>query len=357
MISNYQNDGYMGFLYGAAVMVARIAASFAPVWVDLIGCKVIFSLSYISSFFFREALAFFLLWRLRQIGNNQIDKWASIILFSGRTIAHIIAFGFVRILIYPTPLRVWCTNDFTLLFKPETASICVDFSIDLYVSFRLIQILRSANNNLIGLDASMKGSTKRTLFTGVMYWNFARLGVAFLLNLSAFVNILVALKPTTLDMIAARIFFNTLAFVLMSYVVTVDAEIVKVIKGGNQNKKGSGRPKNKEKSYSANATKKSADSVLLPKHDTLISHKNVQTYDISFKRMTFFEWSNIVMGFGHEKNRIQESDKEFEEIIEGPLEDINHDLEKDEFNIDINRSSNISEGSTIVIPGSGTIDV
>ncbi|CAG8554444.1 775_t:CDS:2 [Diversispora eburnea] len=366
MISNYQNDAYKGFLFGVAVMVflhntfvsfflyktrqsnvsninkiiinisgtilfiIRIVGSFAPVWVDLIGCKVINSLSYISSFFFREALAFFLLWRLRQIGNHQIDKWASIILFSGRTLSHFTAFGFARISLLPTPLRNWCASNFNLIFKSETISICVDFSIDLYVTFRLIQILRSSSNNLAGFNTSTRGNTKHNLFTGVIYWNFVRLGVAFLLNLSAFVVLLTATKPLNYDQFAPIFFFNTLAFVLMSYVVTVDAEIVKVI--NNQNKKGSGRPKYKEKSSSTNATNKSAVSESFPKHNNLNSYNNIQTYDVSFKRLSFFEWSNTIIGYGHEENRIQE---EFEEIIEVPLEDINHDLEKGDDTIDI----------------------
>ncbi|RHZ71730.1 hypothetical protein Glove_255g6 [Diversispora epigaea] len=333
MISNYQHDAYSGFLYGAAIMVflhntfisfflcktrpqykvsninkiiinisgtilfiSRFAAAFAPVWVDLRGCMAIVSLSYISAFFFREALAFFLLWRLRQIqiGKYQIDKWASIILFSARTISHLTVFGFTKIILMQTPLRNWCIGDINLIFKSETTSVCIDFSIDLYVTYRLIQILHSANNNIANLNPSMKGNTKRTLFTGVMYWNFARLGVAFLLNLNAIVALLTTKldKPLNLDQLATRTFFNTLAFVLMSYVVTVDAEIVKVIKGENQNKKES---KNKKKSSSPNANYKSAGAASLPKH--IIPNPHIQTYDVSFKRLTFFEWSNMVLGF------------------------------------------------------------
>ncbi|RHZ90015.1 hypothetical protein Glove_9g300 [Diversispora epigaea] len=174
----------------------------------------------------------------------------------------------------------------------------------------------------------MKGNTKRTLFTGVMYWNFVRLGVAFLLNVNAIMSLTTSRLDEPLNL-ATRTFFNTLAFILMSYVVIFDAEIVKVIKGGNQNKKGSGGPKHKKKSSSTNATHKSADSASLPKHNTLNSNNNIQTYDVSFKRLSFFEWTNVVM----EKNCIQESDQEFKEVIEEPLEDINHDLKKGEATI------------------------
>ncbi|RHZ87561.1 hypothetical protein Glove_33g160 [Diversispora epigaea] len=339
MISDYQNDAYTGFLLGASIMVflhntfvsfllykmrksnisninkiiinisgtilflLRFISSFAPIWVDLLTCKLLNYLSEISSFFFRESLAFFLLWRLSQIGNNKIDKWASIILFSARTISHLVMFGFIKVVVYPTTVRNWCSNDVGSLFISETISVVIDFSIDLYVTFRLIQILRRANKNLLNINVSMKGNAKRTLFTGVMYWNFVRLGVAFLLNLNAIVSLITDNLNSyiTIDQLAAIRFFNVFAFVLMSYVITVDAEIVKIIQGKDQNDKESDKSKHEERSPSTNATYKNASSESLPKHNTLDLSNDIQTYDVSFERLSFFEWYNAIMGFQHEK--------------------------------------------------------
>lgn len=237
--------------------------------------------------------------------------------------------------------------------------ISIDILIDLYVTVRLIQVLRSANRNVAGLRANMSRKTKRTLFTAVMYWNFVRLGVAFGLNVTTLASNLTGKLHANydLDQIATRNFFQTFFFIVMSYVVTVDAEIVKVIEGEDQNKKGTSKSSSGKTNYqssSTNMTSKSTGSISLPKYNTpnsptifeRTSRNDTETYDVSMKRLSFFEWANIVLGFRREGNHVQEfTQEELEEIVEGPSDTTNNDLEKGEAT---NRVSNISGKSTII---------
>ncbi|CAG8583441.1 10214_t:CDS:2 [Diversispora eburnea] len=393
MLTTYQSDAFVGILYGAAVIVSlhnfiisivlykarksnvsninkiilnlscmilflfRFVLAFAPTWIDLSGCHFISYMAHIVTFFYGTSLAIFLLWRLRQIESSQLDKWASIILLSTRTIAHLTTFGFVRVFLSKRPLRNWCIIDQTRLKIPETITVVIDFLIDIYITVRLVQVLRIANENAAGLGSSVGRKTKRTLFTAVMYWNFVRLAVAFGLNL---ITVVVLVTRSTRigsipDQLVAITFFNTFFFILMSYVVTVDAEIVKVIEGENQNKKGSSKSTSEKSSYPSSPTNRAtAGSGSLPKYntsDTPTSPTSKNDYDISMKRLSFFEWANFVLGFRHENNNMQEfTQKEFEEIIGGSSEANNRDPEKGETTNDPNRNSNISGGSTIIIP-------
>ncbi|CAG8508533.1 4981_t:CDS:2, partial [Diversispora eburnea] len=277
---------------------------YAPTWTELLGCQIIFYMQFVATFIYRSALAFFLLWRLRQVGNSQIDKWASIALLSTRTIAHLITFGFINVYVSRDSTRTYCLYRNSGLQIPESISIAIDFLIDIYITVRLIQILRNANKNASNLRTSMNKKTKRSLFTAVMYWNFVRLAVVFGLNIMAVVYFLPL--PDTGDSHFTKYIFSTFFFILTSYVVTVDAEIVKVIEGENQNKKGSNKYTSENSSYPSSPT-------------------NRATYKNTGSEFT---------------------QEEFEEII-GSSKATNRDLEKGDAT---NRDSNISGGSTIIIP-------
>ncbi|RHZ78988.1 hypothetical protein Glove_153g55 [Diversispora epigaea] len=391
-ITEYQSDGFLGLVHGAGAVItfhniiisivlykARksyisninkiilnlsflifllfgFVAQNTPAWVDIYSCRFLFYMQSISSFSYRTALAFFLLWRLRQVGNSQMDKWASIILLSTRSIAHLAEYGFIRISVTRSVLRNICVVDLRKQFVPETISLCIDFLIDIYVTCRLIQVFRNANMNAAGLRESMSRKTKRTLFTAVMYWNFVRLAAAFGQNLMEVVNI--ATKRVNInvnrDWNATIAFFNVFFVILMSYVVTVDAEIVKVIEGDYQNKEGSSKFTSKftseKSSYSSSSTNRTAykntGSVSLPKYNAPNTPTSPQSnHDVSMKRLSFFEWTNLVLGFRHEKNHVQEfTQEEFEEIIERPT---GRDPEKGEATNDPNRDSNIKNTTDV----------
>ncbi|CAG8556971.1 5714_t:CDS:2 [Diversispora eburnea] len=260
-------------------------------------------------------------------------------------------FGFLRVSVLPIPDRIICWSDSFAVIIPETIIVSIDFLIDIFITVRLVQVLRMANTNAASLRSSGSRKTKRTLFTAVMYWNFVRLAVAFGLNLMTVVGLIATFSEKygagfTRDQRIVVIFFNTFFFVLLSYVVTVDAEIVKVIEGENQNKKGSSTSEKSSYPYPSSSTNSTNRATY---KSTGSKHNTQSDYDVSMKRLSFFEWANIVLGFRHEKNHVQEfTQEEFEEII-GSLEATNRDPEKGEATNDP-RNSNISGGSTIIIP-------
>ncbi|CAG8513350.1 7757_t:CDS:2 [Diversispora eburnea] len=330
MVTANQFEPLIGFICGAAVMI-----SFHNLFVSIV------------------------LYKARKSNVSNINK---IILNLSVMILFLFRFsiGFtptrVDLPVASYPVRDYCWVDQSKFKIPEVIAIVTDFSIDIYITVRLVQILLKANKNTAGLRVNVGREKKRTLFTAVMYWNFVRLAVAFGINLMAVLNLL----PLTSEFgqYFVKLFFNTFFFVLMSYVVTVDAEIVKVIEGENQNKKRSSKSTNENSSYPSSPTNRATykSAALLPKNNTSSSPQS--DYNVSVKRLSFFEWTNLVLSFGSGKNHTQEfTQEEFEEIIEGSSEATERDPEKGEATNDPNRSSNISEGSTIIIQNTETTNV
>lgn len=313
------------------------------------------SLSYASGFAnlcFRESLAIFLLWRLRQIEHREFDKWISLVLIFIRTIANLIQLALSKPFIgdqdcYPNPnsakIPIWIV-------------IGCDFLIEIYATIRLVKILKRANRNAAQINSNMERRTKRTLFTAVMYWNFLRLAIAFIISVvsSVFVE-LVNISSSTHSAIHSAILF---AFTIMlSYVITVDAEIVRVIEG--KSKKGSYNSSS-EKSIPgtprvpATYQKKLSPhkSYPLPKYKPSMEQEENDDDDIivSMKRLSFFEWAKIVVGFRRGINNDERNfkDEDIEEIIDRPPDFSSNDVERGSSqNNDKRRSSNFSN-STIV---------
>ncbi|PKC72852.1 hypothetical protein RhiirA1_530873 [Rhizophagus irregularis] len=198
-------------------------------------CPLLNDLNALSNFFYRSSLSAFLLWRLKQIEYSTWDRWISFGLFFIRTILNILAISIFR---YPSTLaggiEISCkiVNEKSTFF--QLGFICLDFIIDIFVTIRLVQILNDGNRNsaevtsIIGRDNSP--SRRTSLFTAVLYWNFLRLVIDFLYNgitvLTLFnheINIII---------IESLLCFVTIS---QSYLITVDAEIVKVIEGRNLN--------------------------------------------------------------------------------------------------------------------------
>src|SRR6266540_1658860 len=99
------------------------------------------------------------------------------------------------------------------------------FIIDIYVTVRLIQILRRANKNASQIYTNM--NSKRSAFTAVMYWNFLRLSVALLYHIIGLIDILGLISVSPYVIVTLKTFVN----IALSYVITVDAEIVRNIEG------------------------------------------------------------------------------------------------------------------------------
>jgi hypothetical protein len=208
-------------------------------------------------------------------------------------------------------------------------SVSIEFFVDIYVSVRLIQVLRNANRNAAQISSNMPNRTKRTLFTAVMYWNFLRLFVAFVFHLAPILNFITDEEVQTITM-------QCIINILLSYVITVDAEIVKVIEG---REKKNGSSAGSDKSYKSMQSSRappqySSYSSKSPKYPSHFDETRSQINDdkiavVSMKRLSFFEWANVVVGSRLRRNggeNDEHDDNNTEEIvIDGPSEE---DIEK-----------------------------
>ncbi|PKY30291.1 hypothetical protein RhiirB3_447305 [Rhizophagus irregularis] len=320
-------------------------------------CIVLLQVTMVGNVLYRLTLSAFLLWRLRQIRNVHnygIDKWIGITLFSIKVALVIPYFIFQRAsteyvpevdtvicdVVTPTPLPFGISG------------IIVEFLIDMFVTYRLVQILVSANKNASQVSTTnIKG--KRSLFTAVIYWNFLRLFVSFAyhsLSILDIVDIFPEIPSHTTKGIVA---------IALSYVITVDAEIVRVIEGKDKKKGSSGGSAGSLKSIRSPRYNSSSD---LPKysqhaqtHSTHSQIENDKIAVVSMKRLSFFEWANVVVGKrlrrdnddGEEYEEDNEyDDEDIEEIIDGPAKSSkNNDLEK---NLSQDRRSSNLSGTTSV---------
>jgi len=194
-------------------------------------CTLLSYLTNLSNFFYRSSLAAFLLWRLKQIEYSTWDRWISFGLFLTRTILNIVVIiSFHPVDFISEGFNCRDSTERSMFF--QLCYIGFDFLIDTFVTIRLVQILNDGNRNsaevtsIIGRNNSPTRRT--TLFTAVLYWNFLRLTIDFLYNgITVF-----TLVDHNIDKIIIQ---SLLCFVTISqsYLITVDAEIVKVIEGRN----------------------------------------------------------------------------------------------------------------------------
>ncbi|CAG8651376.1 4126_t:CDS:2, partial [Funneliformis mosseae] len=279
-----------------------------------------YGLSYsiaVANFCFKETLAIFLLWRLRQIEHRNSDKWISLVLLFIRTIAQLTQMALSR------PEVIVDNGPSACNPNPNSAKVSVwavnacDFFIEIYVTVRLIQILKRANRNAAQISSSMDRKTKRTLFTAVMYWNFLRLAIAFVISVfaSAYTEFISNLSTTHIAIDGA---ISGIFIIIMSYVITVDAEIVRVIEG--KSKKRSNKSSS-EKSVPGMPyvpkTYQTKSSHILPKYTSSEQEGNNDDIIVSMKRLSFFEWANLVLGFRRD-NEKNFNEEDVVEIIDGP---------------------------------------
>ncbi|CAG8495414.1 16287_t:CDS:1, partial [Acaulospora colombiana] len=215
-----------------------------------------------------------------------------------------------------------CDYNFKGSSNSQIAFVCVDSAIDIYVTVRLVMILKRANKNSALIDSIINRKSKRTVFTAIIYWNFIRLLVAFGENVTYLVLIILA-STTLVDIngATAESFFQCFFYVLMTYVVTADVEIVKVIEGKNY-KRGSSSSESKKSYLRTSGTHMQPGSSA--------EGYSRDELNVSTNKLTFFKWINMIIGF-HRKDikSVHEFEQnELEEIIEGPSKAAALDLEK-----------------------------
>ncbi|RIA92618.1 hypothetical protein C1645_874644 [Glomus cerebriforme] len=207
--------------------VSRSVITYVAIMV-MAQCALLSYLTALSNFFYRSSLSAFLLWRLKQIEYSTWDRWISSGLFFIRTILNILVISILH------PTKEDCDTFQLKSTYFQLGFIGLDLLIDTFVTIRLVQILNDGNRNsaeVTSIIGHNNTSTRRTtLFTAVLYWNFLRLTIDFLYN---GITILTLLEHN-IDKIIIE---SLLCFVTISqsYLITVDAEIVKVIEGRNIN--------------------------------------------------------------------------------------------------------------------------
>jgi hypothetical protein len=230
-------------------------------------------------------------------------------------------------------------------------SIAIEFFVDIFVSVRLFLVLLDANRNSAQLPSNLVNKSKRTVFTAIMYWNFLRLVVAFVFHFTPILNFisngLYEVRYVTMQ---------CLINIILSYVITVDAEIVRVIKGReNENSISSGTDKSFKNMQIPRtpphySSSKSMQSPRVPPQYSSYSFKSHSvppTYSshfnetrnqiddnkvaiVSMKKLSFYEWVNVVVWDrkNDEEHEQYDNDNTEEIVIDAPSEVSREDIEK-----------------------------
>lgn len=331
-------------------------------------CFILLELTMVGNVITRLSLSAFLLWRLRQIRNVHnygSDKWISIILFSIKAALAIPYLIFQKTSTVDVPeVGVSICDVITPTPLPYSVSgILVEFIIDLFVTFRLVQVLVGANKNAAQVSTTNIKS-KRSLFTAVMYWNFLRLFVSFVFHFQAILDILPVFSEVP------SFTSKAIVIIVLSYVITVDAEIVRVIEGKDKKKGSSGGSAGSEKSLKSihspryNSNSSNVPPKYSPHDPTSSTHSQIENDKIavvSMKRLSFFEWANVVVGNrirrnDNDKEEYEEDneydDEDLEEIIDGPPKpskdsDLEKDLSQDRRSSNFSGTTSMTETSTL----------
>ena len=102
-------------------------------------------------------------------------------------------------------------------------------AIDIFVTCRLCQILHKANKNYKTAHVHKRKPFKRSIFTSVLYWNFLQLGISIVYHMVS------AIQVSNFGMTVRQIYaipaVATVVYIALSYLITIDAEIVRSIQG------------------------------------------------------------------------------------------------------------------------------
>lgn len=259
---------------------------------------------------------------------------------------------------------------------PLFLALFFDLTIDAYVTIRLVQILNRANKNASQISSNITRRTKRSLFTAVIYWNFVRLFFAVCFNsIVLYYSALGLYRDNDLGLSVASNTLQNAFLIFLSYSLTADAEIVRVIegrkdvKGSGSNSAGTGKsfksmPQTPKSISTPSHYQTSSEP---PKYSTgnynYSENEKPESDDIgdnkiavvSMKRLSFFEWANVVVGNKRDKKNNDIADEESGvEIVEEIAEEVDFDHSRSN---NQNRDSSFSGTTTITTTSSSsTID-
>ncbi|CAJ0911046.1 17936_t:CDS:2, partial [Entrophospora sp. SA101] len=288
---------------------------------------------------YKSSLAAFLLWRLRQIESKNLDYWLGIGLFFSR-----FGFHFAQIFQIKPEVRFdegenasYCIQGIDIAKIPLMGAIIFDLIIDFYVTIRLIQILSRANKNASQITSNITRKTKRSLFTAVMYWNFIRLILAASFN-------------------ALLLFYTVLGF-YRDQVPTISATsltLQAILAGtGKSFKNMPQTPKSTSSHYqtSSEPPKYSTGNYSFSKNEKPESNDigDNKIAVVSMKRLSFFEWANVIVGnkLVKKDNDIADEESGIEIVEENGIEIVE---ENPEVAGNHSRSNNQNRDSSFIYP-------
>ncbi|CAG8491833.1 5684_t:CDS:2 [Ambispora gerdemannii] len=187
---------------------------------------------YTTGFFnctFRLTLSAFLIWRMRNITNRPMDFHIGVGLWMLSAVLQFTRAFMTRFYsVYDSRVGYYCDAHISreaIIF--QWLFVGFDFAIDVFVTIRLCQVLNKAINNAKNVTKNMRQPSKRSLFNSVKYWNFLRLFLA------VFYHVMSVVQTTlyaAIDQLTITYIF-TFIFLSLSYVITLDIDIVRVIEG------------------------------------------------------------------------------------------------------------------------------
>nr|CAG8577552.1 9157_t:CDS:2 [Entrophospora candida] len=282
--ANLSNVLKILFNFGGSLQaICQFWALMVPLDVTMNEC---FALSYIAiagGFIHRTALQGFLLWRLKIVGDKKLDLWIGIVLFAARNSFHFSEFFTMRpVVLYEPEGFCWTGADAARV--SVAGYLFTDLLIEIYVTTRFVQILTKANKNV---SMFMSGKSKRTKRT-----------FGFIRNIDE--NVGIFIKSTEISLL-----------IILSYAITIDTEIVKIIEGGKIVPKTSNNNPRSEKTFkdtpqspkNAHASNQNHQTSLSSSSKTLMielfdSDTNItkeKNQGLSVKRnSSFYEWAESV---------------------------------------------------------------
>ncbi|CAH1768002.1 4688_t:CDS:2, partial [Entrophospora sp. SA101] len=312
-----------------------------PVDVTIIECKLASYFLPIANVIYKSALVAFLLWRLRQIENIKLDICVGSILFVGRLLFHLAPpiIGIESNVNYDVGNKSFrCSSDIEHNKVSIIGALVFEFAIYLFVTFRLVKILIRANKYSILMNNTR--NSKGSLFTTVMYWNFIRVFLAIISDTIVLSYTLLGFyEDNDLDHAFIEGNIQTVLYICLSYFITADVEIVKVVKGRKNVPSDSTRIDTSTKgsmseiSGSNLASNQSLESVQftseLSESEEKISSDIIDEGKIaivSMKKLSFTECANLVM------DGIKNDDTDGGELYEGKkIEVINEEVTDNNF--------------------------
>ncbi|CAG8581804.1 9913_t:CDS:2 [Ambispora gerdemannii] len=292
----------------------------------------------LSTVFFRLSLSAFLLWRVRQVEYKRSDTFIGSALLVCTAVLQFTRAFLNKIHTARGPTGYYCTGDSSdTIVNLQWTFLAIDFVIDIFVTTRLVQVLQKANTNAKYVASNMRRPHKRTLFTAVMYWNFLRLFITIFYHVMSAVYAKLIYKINGLTIM----YIFTFIYISLSYLITADAEIVRVIEGrgpitsgkpekssfnkGNKNTHGQTSTfdistkdshdfTSTQLSYKPTVSQNTQDTQRIGKDTVVVS---------SMKRVSFFEWAKFVVGKRTDKNDKKETDNSADDSIEEIRHEVN----------------------------------